>query len=147
MREAASRGFWVAPKPPYGYRKVKVQDGPKERPTLEPDPDSSPVVKRIFDMPEAGRGMLVITRTLNNEGIASPRGKLWNKVTVHNILNNEAYTGTLVWGSNAKDKANPVRVERAFSAIISKAQFSRVNKIMRSRAPTITHPRRADRGR
>ena len=132
MREAASRGFWVAPKPPYGYRKVKVQDGAKERPTLEPGPDSSPVVKRIFDMAEAGRGMLDITRTLNDEGIASPRGKLWNKVTVHNILNNEAYTGTLVWGNNAKDKADPVRVEKAFPGLISKAQFSRVNKIMRS---------------
>ena len=29
MREAASRGFWVAPMAPYGYRKVKVQDGPQ----------------------------------------------------------------------------------------------------------------------
>ena len=41
MREAASRGFWVAPMAPYGYRKVKVQDGPKERPTLEPDPETN----------------------------------------------------------------------------------------------------------
>ena len=31
MREAASRGFWVAPMAPYGYRKVKVLDGPKQR--------------------------------------------------------------------------------------------------------------------
>ena len=30
MREAASRGFWVAPWAPYGYRKVHVQDGAKE---------------------------------------------------------------------------------------------------------------------
>ena len=29
MREAASRGFWVAPMAPYGYRKVKVLDGPQ----------------------------------------------------------------------------------------------------------------------
>ena len=27
-----------------------VYDGPKKRPTLEPDPDASRVVKRIFDM-------------------------------------------------------------------------------------------------
>ena len=35
-----------------------------------------------------------------------------------------------------------MRVEKAFPAIVTKAQFSRVNKIMRSRAPKITHPRR-----
>ena len=142
MREAASRGFWVAPKPPYGYRKGKVLDGPKERPTLEPDEDAALVVKRIFDLAETRMGMLKIARALNDDGIASPRGKLWNKTTVHGILNNEAYTGTLVWGNNAKDNADPVRVEKAFPATVTKAQFDRVNRIMRSRAPKITHPRR-----
>ena len=107
MREAASRGFWVAPMAPYGYRKVKVQDGPKERPTLEPDPETTGIVKRIFDLAESRKGMLKIVRILNDEGIASPRGKLWNKPTVHNILRNEAYLGTLVWGNNAKDGARP----------------------------------------
>ena len=95
MREAASRGFWVAPMAPYGYRKVKVQDGPKERPTLEPDPETTGIVKRIFDLAESCKGMLKIARALNDDGIASPRGKLWNKSTVHNILNNEAYLGDL----------------------------------------------------
>ena len=42
MREAASRGFWVGSTIPYGYSKVMVKDGAKKRPTLEPDPDTSP---------------------------------------------------------------------------------------------------------
>ena len=142
MREAATRGFWISSVAPYGYNRVMVQDGPKKRPTLEPDPDASRIVKRIFDLAEAGNGMLVITNTLNDEGIASPRGKLWGKTSVHGMLINEAYTGTLVWGANAKDKADPVRVEKAFPAIVTKAQFSRVNKLMRSRAPKRSHPRR-----
>ena len=33
-------------------------------------------------------------------------------------------------------------MDKAFPAIISKAQFRRVNKLMRSRAPKINHPRR-----
>ena len=33
-------------------------------------------------------------------------------------------------------------MEKAFPAIVSKAQFRRVNSLMRSRAPKITHPRR-----
>ena len=142
MREAASRGFWVAPMAPYGYRKVKVPDGPKERPTLEIDPDTSPIVKRMFDLAESRKGMLKIARILNDEGIASPRGKLWNKMSIHNILNNEAYLGTLVWGNNASDGADPVRMEKAFPATVTRTQFDRVNRIMRSRAPRNTHPRR-----
>ena len=142
MREAASRGFWVGSTIPYGYSKVMVKDGAKKRPTLEPDPDTSPVVKRIFDLAEAGKGMLNTTRTLNGEGIASPTGKLWSKNGVHYILKNEVYTGAMVWGNTAKDKAEPVRVEKAFPAIVSKAQFRRVAKLMRSRAPKVANPRR-----
>ena len=142
MRESASRGFWVSSHAPYGYNRVMVQDGPKKRPTLEINPDASRIVRRMFDMAEAGDGTLEIIRTLNNEGISSPRGKLWARTSVHNILTNEAYTGTLVWGINAKDNADPVRVEKAFPAIITKAQFRRVGGHLSSRAPKFSHPRR-----
>ena len=142
MRESASRGFWVTSHAPYGYNRIMVQDGPKKRPTLEINPDTSPIVRRMFDMAEAGNGTLEIIRTLNKEGISSPRGKLWVRTSVHNILTNEAYTGTLVWGINAKDNADPVRVEKAFPAIVTRAQFRRVGKHLSSRAPKFTHPRR-----
>ena len=93
-------------------------------------------------MTEAGNGTLEIIRTLNKEGISSPKGKLWARTSVHNILTNEAYTGTLVWGANAKDKGEPVRVEKAFPAIVTKAQFQLVGKRLSSRAPKFSHPRR-----
>ena len=121
---------------------IMVPDGPKKRPTLEINPDASPIVRRMFDMAEAGNGTLEIIRTLNNEGIASPRGKLWGRTSVHGILTNEAYTGTMLWGVNAKDQAEPVRVEKAFPAIVTKAQFRRVGKHLSSRAPKFSHPRR-----
>ena len=35
-----------------------------------------------------------------------------------------------------------MRVEKAFPAIVPEAQFRRVNSLIRSRAPKITHPRR-----
>ena len=143
MREAASRGFWVATYAPYGYRKVHVQDGAKKRPKLELDPPADAVVKRIFDMALRGRSSLDITKTLNAEGIASPRGKQWLKSAVHTMLTNGAYTGTLVWGETAKDGQPPVRVERAFPAIVSKTRFRQVARLLRSRAPRAAHPRRA----
>ena len=121
MREAASRGFWITGSAPYGYRKIMVQDGAKKRVKLEPEEISAQVVQRIFKLAELGSGMTDIARELNDEGISSPRGKRWGKTSVHAILINETYTGTLVWGANAKDGTDPVRVEKAFPAIVPTA--------------------------
>ncbi len=142
MREAASRGFWMSSEAPLGYNRVMVQDGPKKRPRLELDPDSSRVVRRMFDLSEAGKSTLDIARSLNDEGITSPRGKPWGKTSVHAILINETYTGTLTWGVNAKDGADPVRMENAFPAVVDRQQFDRVGKLLRARAPRVVNPRR-----
>ena len=142
MRESASRGFWVSTSAPYGYKKVPVQDGAKKRPRLELKPPADGVVRRMFHMAESGKSTLDIVKTLNGEGIATAAGKRWSKTTVHYVLTNEAYTGTLIWGKNARDGAQPVRVENAFPAIISHEQFECVADLMRSKAPVKTHPRR-----
>ena len=107
MRESASRGFWVASRVPYGYRKLMVQDGAKKRPTLEPDPTTAPVVERIFGMAEAGRGILDITRTLNGEGIANPTGRLWSKNGVHIILRNEGVHRNIGLGRRRQGQGRP----------------------------------------
>ena len=143
MREAASRGFWVSTYAPYGYKKVQVADGAKKRPRLALNPPADAVVRRIFDMTLLGRTALDITRVLNAEGIPTANSKRWLKTTVHTILTNEAYTGTLVWGTNAKDKAPPVRVEDAFPAIVTREEFERAKRLLQSRAPKHIHPRRA----
>ncbi len=82
-------------------------------------------------------------KTLNSEGIPTANGKQWLKTTIHAMLTNEAYTGTLVWGHNARDGAPPVRVEDAFPAIVSRRDFHRVRKLLGSRAPKQTNPHRA----
>ncbi len=143
MREAAMRGFWVSTYAPYGYKKVSVQDGAKKRPKLELDPPADGVVGRIFQMALQGKSTLDITKTLNKEGIPTSTGKHWLKSTVHRILSNEAYTGTLVWGVDAKDGVPPVRVEDAFPAIVSQQEYRRVSRSLRSKAPAKVNPRRA----
>ena len=142
MREAASRGFWVSSRTPYGYDRVVVQDKAKNRPKLQPNDVTAPVVKRIFDMAENGIGMLDIARAINDDDIPSATGKLWSSDSVNFILRNEVYAGTLIWGTKGKDKADPVRVEEAFPAIVSKAQFQSVNKLLRTRTSKATRPRR-----
>ena len=143
MREAASRGFFLGSKAPFGYRRVKVSDGMKERPTLEVDPATAPVVKEIFESALSGYGLKEICRTLNDRGITN-RGKRWYKGGLHYLLTNEAYTGTAVWGCTSKgEKAqDPVRVEGAWPALVSRELFVAVQQAMRDRAPKVQRPGR-----
>ena len=49
----------------------------------------------------------------------------------------------MVWGIKAKDKAEPVRVEEAHPAIVSKRDFQKARRLLGSRAPKKVNPRRA----
>ena len=143
MREAASRGFFLGSKASFGYRRVKVSDGVKERPTLEVDPATAPVVKEIFESSLQGNGLKEICKALNDRG-ATNRGKRWYKGGLHYLLTNEAYTGTAVWGRTGKgEKAqDPVRVEGAWPALVSRELFDAVQQAMRDRAPKVQRPGR-----
>ena len=143
MREAASRGFWVSPQVPYGYRKVKVDDNGKPRPKLELEEPAAKVVRRVFDMARRGASSLDIAKALNADGIPSSKGKRWLKNVVIALLFNEVYTGALVWGQRARDKGEVVRVENAFPAIVTPQEFRSVTKMVAARAPKHMHPRRA----
>ena len=143
MREAASRGFFLASNAPFGYKRVKVNDGGKERPTLEVDPAAAPVVREIFEKSLRGSGLKEICKKLNDRGITN-RGKRWYKGTLHYMLRNEAYTGTAVWGRTSKGEKtqDPVRVEGAWPALVSRELFDEVQQAMRDRAPKVLRPAR-----
>ena len=141
MRESASRGFFLGSRAPYGYQKVRVKDGGKERPRLEVDPHTGPVAARIFRVLLEGKGLTDIARALNGEGIPAPKGKRWNKTTLHKIVTNEAYTGTLVWGRQGKSQ-EPVRLENAWTAIVDKETFQKAQELLKKRSPAVSHPRR-----
>ena len=143
MREAASRGFFLGSKAPFGYKRVKVSDGAKERPTLEVDPATAPIVKEIFESSLSGYGLKEICRTLNDRGITN-RGKRWYKGGLHYLLTNEAYTGTAVWGRTGKGEKSqdPVRVEGTWLALVSRELFDAVQEATRDRAPKVRRPAR-----
>ena len=126
MREAASRGFFLASNAPFGYKRVKVSDGMKERPTLEVDPAAAPVVREIFEKSLRGNGLKEISKELNDRGVTN-RGKRWYKGTLHHLLRNEAYTGTAVWGRTSKGEKTqePVRVDGAWPALVSRGAVRR----------------------
>ena len=123
MREAASRGFWVAPMAPYGYRKVKVLDGPRRGPPWNRTPKRPASSSASSDLAESRKGMLKIVRILNDEGIASPRGKALEQAHRSQHPQKRGLFGHPGLGQHAKDNADPVRVEKAFPALVTKAQF------------------------
>jgi site-specific DNA recombinase len=149
LRENAARGFYSIGRAPYGLHKVPVKDGMKTRYTMEPDPEESVpaiVVGRMFEMALKRMGCKQIAAILNREGFLTSTGRRWGKTTVHKILTNEAYCGTLVFGGRPGHKAihsgePPVRVEGAWPALIDKDTFLKVQKIMADNAPRAVHPR------
>ena len=80
---------------------------------------------------------------MNDRGITN-RGKRWYRGTLHYVLMNEAYTGTAVWGRTSKgDKApDPVRVDGAWPALVSREMFDDVQQAMRDLAPKVQRPER-----
>ena len=147
MRENASRGFYPGGSIPFGFRKLKVHDGPALRTKLEPDPTSAPVVDRIFKECLAGRGLKEIVKGLNRDGLRTRSGKRWGTTSVHNILRNEAYAGVLLWDrdrgtpTSFKGERQPIRVERAWTKIVDPQTFAQVQSNLAGRAPKKVHPR------
>ena len=141
MKESVSRGFYIARKPPYGYRKIRVKDGDHERTKLALDPKQAEIVKSIYYDTMLGIGITDIVRRLNAQSVPSPKGKGWNKSGIHCILANEIFTGTMVWGIQAKRMSEPLRIPDYCPAIIDKATFDAVQKLITGRAPKVCHPR------
>lgn len=86
----------------YGYRIV-----PGKAINREINPDEAQVVVRIFDDYAAGCSPRQIAAKMNEEGVPSPSGGLWNDSTIRGnakkrdgLLRNEAYVGVIVYGRN-----------------------------------------------
>ncbi len=107
----------------YGYKVVKKLDsrGDPMRGDREIDEAEANIVRRIFREFAAGVGPRTIARTLNEEGVPGPNGKLWSDTTIRGhvkrgtgIVNNELYIGRLIWNRlrYIKDPSTGKRVSR-----------------------------------
>lgn len=107
-------GSYIGNFAPYGYRKCG-----KERHQLTPDPETAPIVLRLFL--DASRGVLpsALAAELNNEKIPCPsiyrclkhpglspdrfsRSGQWTANTIIKILHNPVYLGHMVQGKTKK---------------------------------------------
>lgn len=138
----------------YGYAKDE-----NNRNQLIVDEAVRGTIEMIFSLYKDGVGIGHIAKQLNESGVLSPleykksiglnyktvfktsEFAKWEYNTVKRILTNEVYLGTLVQGKQSKinykvkkkinhDKSQWTRVEHTHEAIISKADFDAVQKMM-----------------
>ncbi len=93
MRSKAKAGH-VAGGKVYGYANVREGSHVK-RVVIEQEAE---VVRRIFTMATEGQGLLRIAKTLNAEGIPSPKRDGWASTSVREMLRRDLYRGRIVYG-------------------------------------------------
>ena len=93
MREKAEQGIWPS-KAPTGYRNVP---GPNGKKIIEVDPDTGPIVQRIFERYGTGNfSMAEIGRMGMEEGLDLKREGNFSAV-IQYMLKNPIYAGWFVW--------------------------------------------------
>lgn len=95
---SVSQGWYICSQPPYGFNRIKVMDGRRERPTLEENKEQADVVRMIFDMyVNKDMGRINICHYLDSLKIPAPRGKRWSPASLKDMLNNVHYIGKVKW--------------------------------------------------
>ena len=97
-------------------------------------------VRKIFDSAQRLDGFTDILKEMEACGVRGKRGKPIRYTQVYEMLRNEKYTGVYLYSpeeekdrTKRREKPNAIRIEGAIPAIISKEQFSEVQKIMNER--------------
>lgn len=143
------RGEYQSKICPYGYQ--KSADG-----RMEPDQETAPNIRLIFELAGNGRSCPQISRELLARGIPTPgqykkakgiasydvsrSSGIWQTSTIRNILTDERYTGTYIIGKRAvrdvgshlvrrKDESEWVKIPDHHPAIISKELYERVQRL------------------
>ena len=135
---------------PYGYTL-----GTDEKRTLQIDPETAPIVRRIFEMRATGMTPRKIADILNVEKVLTPNdyriattgingvrnpSHLWHTTVLRTLLSNQAYIGNLVQHKsttisykNHKWQRRPeeewIVVENAHEAIIPKELWDKVKEV------------------
>ncbi|ULO07409.1 recombinase family protein [Paenibacillus sp. 19GGS1-52] len=137
LKETALQGKHTGGRPPIGYAVDK------ETQTLITNDQERPIIELIFSQYLQGHGYKQITQLLEQKGFRSRLGRPISKATIHDILRCEKYTGTYLYnvtdskdalgksnGNRKKDESEIIRIENGIPAIISKADFEAVQKLI-----------------
>ena len=155
-RTQAQKGNFTGVVPPYGYRK-----SPQNKYHLIPNPDTAPVVRRMFAMAASGIGTSRIAKALKNDGILNPSAYStqvlginrpftykddtdWAKTSIAQIVRNKVYLGHTVSQKQTsvsfKNKSLINRPEEehvvvldTHEALVGQDEFDLAQKVFRTR--------------
>ncbi|MFT8889569.1 MAG: recombinase family protein [Ethanoligenens sp.] len=153
---SAREGKFVSSIAPYGYEKVKVENGKGY--TLSVVPETAEIVKLIFSLYVYGEtqngehrrlGIQQVARRLNEMHIPPIRHDYWQKETIRDLLINPTYAGKIRWNWRPGKKKmvdGKVQVERArnedcilvdglHDAIVDQETFDLAQEYMKSSPP------------
>ena len=95
IKHRFEEGTFIISYPPYGYENKEGR--------MVIVPEEAAVVRDIFNMTINGMGTHVIARELNERGVQSRKGTKWHPSTVRGILQNEKYTGDVIFQKTYTD--------------------------------------------
>jgi site-specific DNA recombinase len=95
MQEKAEQGIWPTVAP-LGYRNVVGPDGKK---IIEPDPETAPIIVRLFEWYASGSlSLREVVKKVRAAGLVRRKsGAPVPTSTVHSILRNRLYSGEFEW--------------------------------------------------
>ena len=123
-RENAKKCKYTGGRIPLGY----TLDSDKH---FAVNPDTAPLVRRIYKMYAEGQTITEIITALNADGLHTSEGKPFTKNSLRTILSNEKYIGIYDF------KDGEIRIENGVPAIVDKDTFYRVQELLKinHRAP------------
>jgi site-specific DNA recombinase len=98
MQEKAEQGIWPTVAP-LGYRNVAGPDGKK---IIEPDPETAPIIARLFEWYASGSlSLREATKKIRAVGLVHRKSRAPVPTsTVHSILRNRLYSGEFEWNGH-----------------------------------------------
>jgi site-specific DNA recombinase len=121
MREKAEQGIWPS-KAPAGYRNIP---GPHGKKIIEVDPETGPIVQRIFERYGSGRfSMKEIGQMAVDEGLELKREGNFSAV-IQYMLKNPIYAGWFMWKGR--------RYEGTHTPLVTKELWDKVQECREQR--------------
>jgi hypothetical protein len=149
-RWAAQKGYWTGGNPPYGLRRLLLDERGNPLHLLEPgqrkliqkqhvtlvagEPAEVAAIRRIFrEFVDLGHSTARIAEGLKARRIPSPSGGRWDAGCVRACLRTKAYAGRLIYRrkrARGKTADGWVRTPESSEGIISRELFERAQKIL-----------------
>ncbi|WP_052427633.1 recombinase family protein [Neobacillus niacini] len=130
------RGEWIQGRCPLGFTR-----GDDKK--LVIDESESQIIRSIFDLAEQGYGLPTIAERLPYK---TAKGQPFTVPTVHNILHNPAYIGTISYSVKKGRNPESIVTKNAHPAIISREQWNNVQLALQSRMQGDNETRTRSRG-